>query len=219
MPYVSLSLLGGLLAWDGTSLGQTMMSRPIVAATLAGWVLGDATSGLVLGGVLELLYLSVVPVGGARFPEVGPAAVVGAATAAAAGWGPAIALGCLMALAWGQLGGASIVVLRRINDRLAPNPFAGPVDPTRVERAHLTAMCLDLVRGTVLTLVGILVGVHAVAPAVELWPLSWSATLALLLVVTAVPAGALLRSLGGARRRGVLFGLGALVGLAGGLFL
>jgi len=217
---VALCLLGGAVAVEGTSFGQFMASRPLVTATVAGWVLGDPVSGLILGAVLELLHLSVVPVGGARFPEVGPAAVVAVATAASAGWqGAGIALGCLMALIWGQLGGWSIVMLRRVNGRVAPDPTRGPVTPARAEWAHVAAMGIDLVRGTVLTGVGILVGVGAVAPAAESWPLGTEATVGLLLVAAAIPAGALLRTLGGARRRGLLFAIGAVMGLVGGLLL
>jgi len=217
---LTLCLLGGALAVEGTSFGQFMASRPLVAATVTGWVLGDPASGLILGAVLELLHLSVVPVGGARFPEVGPAAVVATATAAAGGWqGAGIALGCLMALAWGQLGGWSIVVLRRVNGRVAPDPFQGPVAPAMAEWSHVTAMGMDLVRGTVLTGMGILVGVGVVGPAAQSWPLGVDATVGLLLVAAALPAGVLLRTLGGARRRGFLFAVGAAAGLAGGLLL
>jgi mannose/fructose/N-acetylgalactosamine-specific phosphotransferase system component IIC len=216
---LSLSLLGGLVALEGTSLGQFMASRPIVAATAAGWVLGDPGSGLLLGGLLELLHLSVMPVGGARFPEVGPAAVVAAATSVAAGGAGGIALGCLMALAWGQLGGASIVVLRRVNGHMAPDPLSHAASPGGTELRHLTATALDLVRGTVLTAMGIFVGVRWVAPASAFWPLGQGATVGLVLVAAALPAGALLKTFGGVRRRGALFALGVLAGLAGSLLL
>jgi mannose/fructose/N-acetylgalactosamine-specific phosphotransferase system component IIC len=216
---LSLSLLGGLLALEGTSFGQFMASRPIVAATAAGWVLGDPGSGLLLGGMLELLHLSVMPVGGARFPELGPAAVVAVATAVAAGGGGGIALGCLMALAWGQLGGASIVLLRRVNGWIAPDPLTNPASPSGTEWRHLAATALDLARGTVLTVAGILVGVRVVAPVSAYWPLGRGATIGLVLVAAAMPAGALLRTFGGVRRRGVLFALGVLAGLVGSLLL
>lgn len=220
MTYVSLSILGGWLALDGTSVGQFMFSRPIVGATLAGWVLGDPMLGLTLGALLELLYLPVIPVGGVRFPEIGPAAVVATATARAAGAeAAAIALGCLIALVWSQVGGSSIVFLRKINMRLAPDPFMGPVSPGRLEWGHLSAIALDLLRGTAVTAVGILVGVKVVAPAGAFWPLDRNATLGLLYVAAAIPAGALLRSLGGVRRRGALCLAGAAVGLALGLIL
>ncbi|MED5200176.1 MAG: hypothetical protein VYB51_10255 [Gemmatimonadota bacterium] len=43
---MSLAILGGLLALDATSVGQFMISRPLVAGTLAGWWLGDPGVGL-----------------------------------------------------------------------------------------------------------------------------------------------------------------------------
>ncbi len=55
MNILLLSLLGGVLAVDGTSVGQFMVSRPLVAGVLAGWLLGDPMSGLWVGGILELL--------------------------------------------------------------------------------------------------------------------------------------------------------------------
>src|SRR5690606_39516372 len=71
-----LLLLGGWMAVDGTSVGQFMVSRPLVAASLAGWIVGDPAAGLTVGVILELFHLAVLPVGAARYPEGGPAAVV-----------------------------------------------------------------------------------------------------------------------------------------------
>ena len=76
---LSLALLGGLLALDATSVGQFMISRPLVAGTLAGWWLGDPAVGLEVGAILELFHLAGVPAGGSRVPESGPATVVAAA--------------------------------------------------------------------------------------------------------------------------------------------
>src|SRR5690606_15616708 len=73
---VWLLLLGGWMAVDGTSVGQIMVSRPLVAATLAGWVVGDPLAGLTAGVLLELFHLAVLPVGAARYPEGGPASVL-----------------------------------------------------------------------------------------------------------------------------------------------
>ena len=46
---VPLALLGSWAALDGTSIGQIMVSRPIVSATLAGWLVGDPATGLLVG--------------------------------------------------------------------------------------------------------------------------------------------------------------------------
>jgi len=61
-----LTLLGGLLALDGTSLGQFMISRPLVAGVLTGWMVGDPVLGLLIGGILEVYFISIFPVGGAE---------------------------------------------------------------------------------------------------------------------------------------------------------
>ena len=44
MDLVWLSLLGGWVATDSTSFAQFMVSRPLVAASLAGWIVGDPVS-------------------------------------------------------------------------------------------------------------------------------------------------------------------------------
>jgi len=69
MEILQVTLLGGLLALDGTSVGQFMLSRPLVAGGLVGWVLGDPALGFTIGAVLELYLLVSFPTGGSRFPE------------------------------------------------------------------------------------------------------------------------------------------------------
>lgn len=228
---VVLALLGGVLTLDGTSVGQFMLSRPLVAATLSGWVLGDPAAGFEIGVLLELYHLVVVPVGGARFPETAPAAVVGAATAflahgafdgatgsPAAGLGAgAIAFGVLLALLWGTIGGVSVTALRRLNARLACDPERGRITGARIVGVHLAGIGLDFGRGCGLVLTGVAVAVLGVETA-ALWPLERSATLGILLVGASVPLGMLLRSLGG-RRRMALFATGVLAGVLGVVFL
>lgn len=151
-----LSLLGGLLALDATSLGQFMLSRPLVAAGLAGIVAGNPAAGIATGLLLEALHLAVLPVGASRYPEAGPAAVA-AAGAFAGSTDSAVALmACVVfSMAWGWVGGRTVDVLRRANARFAV-PAPGPLDPARVERLHWRALLVDAARGTLLTLAGVL---------------------------------------------------------------
>ncbi len=209
---VALGVLGGLVALDGTALGQFMVSRPLVAATLAGALLGDATLGLAVGGVLELFYLSALPVGGARFPEGGPAAVVAAAAAVAAGGMPGLAAGVAVGMVWGTLGGHTVGWLRRLNARLAPDPSSPLLTPAAVGRVQFTCLVLDFVRGAFLASLGSLLGALLAGALHQHWPLDDGWTVGLLLVGAAVPLGALLRSFG-------LRPLLLLAGLAGGLLL
>lgn len=58
-----VSVLGGLIGLDRTALGQFMVSQPIVAASLTGWMLGDAVTGMIIGGILELIWVLDMPIG------------------------------------------------------------------------------------------------------------------------------------------------------------
>lgn len=214
-----LSLLGGLLTLDQTSLGQFMVARPLVSATVTGWALGDPATGLVVGAVLEVLFLPAFPVGGARFPEGGPAGVVGAAAAvagAAASAGAAIATGVAFGACWGLLAGWSVGGLRRLNERLVVAPRDGRVAPGRLVLGHLGALGADFLRGTVVTLMGLVVGAEVAPPAAAAWPVDAAGTVFLLGTATVLSAGGLLTAFGAwTRRRGLLVGgllLGALTG-------
>jgi len=66
-------LLGAVVALicglDRVAIFQIMVSRPIVAAPLAGLVLGDPLAGLQVGLLVELLWLARLPVGAAVPPD------------------------------------------------------------------------------------------------------------------------------------------------------
>ncbi len=78
-------LLGGISALDAAPVAQTLLSQPLVTATLLGWVWGDLRVALEVGIVLQILAASTLPVG-ARTPEdyaVGGVVGVGVALALA----------------------------------------------------------------------------------------------------------------------------------------
>src|SRR6478752_52168 len=74
-----IALLGGLLGLDVVSFPQAMISRPLVASTIAGALIGQPASGVLIGAALELIALETLPFGASRYPEWGSAAVVGGA--------------------------------------------------------------------------------------------------------------------------------------------
>ncbi len=206
-----LSALGGLLGLDGTSVGQFMFSRPLVAGALAGWLLGDVEIGLAVGAVLELYLLVSFPIGGARFPEGATATVVAVGTAVALGQAGAVPLGVALGLLWGQVGGTSITLLRRLNSRLVPGPDAA-VEPRTLAVVHLMAILLDFVRAALVTGTGLWLGRVVVAPMAEAWPLAREHSIALVTIGGVVSAGVLLNDLGGIRARRAWFLSGLLLG-------
>lgn len=61
---LQIALAGGVIGLDRLAFGQFMISQPIVAAPLIGWLLGDPHAGLQIGVVLELFWFRGLPVGG-----------------------------------------------------------------------------------------------------------------------------------------------------------
>src|SRR3712207_6854975 len=98
-----------------------MVSRPIVAATLSGAFVGEASSGLLMGVMLELIALDTLPLGASRYPEWGSASVVGGALFASHTAHPpgALVVALLGTLAAAWIGGWSMVKVRGRNARWA----------------------------------------------------------------------------------------------------
>lgn len=63
-PVLSASLVAGALALDNRSSLRLMISQPVCAGLLAGFVLGNPREGLLAGAVLQMLFLGMVPVRG-----------------------------------------------------------------------------------------------------------------------------------------------------------
>ncbi len=132
-----------------------MISRPIVAATLAGALIGQAPSGLLVGAALELIALETLPFGASRYPEWGSASVVGGAIFAAHPSHPAGAMtvSVVAALATTWLGGWTMVKLRQLNAVWAGRSREALEAGARgsVISLQLKGMTADLARGVLLT--------------------------------------------------------------------
>lgn len=57
--------------------GSTMNNRPIIVAPLVGLVLGDLTTGIMVGATLELIFLGAVPIGASNPPDITSGAIIG----------------------------------------------------------------------------------------------------------------------------------------------
>jgi PTS system mannose-specific IIC component len=75
-------LWGGVVAVERKAFLQAMISRPLVAATVMGTLLGDVLAGLYIGMLLELFYLGTANLG-ASLPENDTVSATGTAAAAA----------------------------------------------------------------------------------------------------------------------------------------
>lgn len=159
LQFVPMAVLGALLGLDVVSFPQAMLSRPIVAATLAGTLIGEAGHGLLIGVALEFFALESMPFGASRYPEWGSAAVVGGTLFSQLpdGTAGAMSLAVFAALVTAGVGGWSIVLLRRLNAHWARRQQA------RIARGsgsatlalQLGGLTADLLRGGLITGLGL----------------------------------------------------------------
>lgn len=211
-------LLGAVCGLDVVSFPQAMISRPIVASTLGGAMVGNAAGGLLVGAVLELIALETLPFGSSRYPEWGSAGVVGGAIMGltAANMAGSLPVAVLAALVTAYLSGSSMVVHRRLIARNAHrNKRALEAGSGRAVRSlQLQGLTMDLVRGAIVTLIAFAVLRPISGAVVAIWHSSAVYSPAVVLTLaTIVAASALYKIFHGIPKAAILFG----VGLVGGI--
>ena len=218
MDVLPVALLGALLGMDVVTFPQAMISRPIVAATLAGAFIGSATAGLTVGATLELLALGMLPFGASKYPEWGSASVVGGVLYASQVGDPpgALPASVLAALLTAVVSGWSMIKLRRFNAARAARERAaldaGSADA--IVGLQLFGLTGDFLRGGLVTLVAMLVSRPLVAAVAGMWQSNMTYSRAIVVTLAAaVAAGAvwkIFHAVPGAR---ILFLAGFAVGI------
>ena len=221
-------VLTGLFVWgivvalDLVSGPHALLSRPLVAGTVAGLIAGDLEAGLRVGMLLELFALDVLPVGASRYPDYGPATVAAVAVVAGLPWVERLGLAMLLALPLAFIGGLAMQWLRHANARAMQERVAAlaAADRRAIAALHYGGLLRDALRGAVLTGVGL-------AVALPLRRLELPPHVTTLLLAAAVGSGlaavvnGALRSTGrGARAKWLVagLGLGAVLAVASGVW-
>lgn len=221
-------LLIGLAAWAGadmTAAGQFMISQPLVAAWLAGLIVGQPALGLGVGILLQVVWGGVLPLGGTTFPFSGPAS---AAAGALAGWTAngapdawpiafpsAWDLGAVLgaALLAGEAGGRAVVFLRRRRSLAmgAVDAAAGRGAAAALFRLNARGAGEDALLGVVIAALGVLLG-RLLLLGAEARPALDGAWVAL--AVAGFGVGGSLRALGASRGAGALLAVSLLAAAA-----
>ena len=92
MEAILIALWAGIIGID-LYVGLTHIHRPVVSGLVVGLILGDVTTGLIVGGTLELIWMGMVPLAGAQPPNVVIGGVIGTAFGILSGQDPNVAVG------------------------------------------------------------------------------------------------------------------------------
>lgn len=206
----AVTLWGVIVAMDLATMPQGFLSRPLVAATVTGALVGRVELGLLVGAVLELYALDVMPVGASRYPDLGSAAVPATIAAVQAPLGMEVGLAGLIGLPLAVAGGWGLHLIRRrsavaISHRRA-RVAAG--DARAIWELQRGGLLRDAGRGLAIVLAGLaatwLVGRMPFGTSPHAWLPSAGVVAGGLAAAT---AGAMRRGGAGARRRWLGVGL------------
>ena len=192
---VLVLLWGAIAGLDLVSVPQGLLSRPLVAATVAGLLCGNAAGGLLAGMVLELYALDVLPIGASIYPDFSVAAVAGGVAGALVPTELAVGMAGLVGLPMASLGGWTLQRLRRRNavsvQRRLERVAAG--DARAIWELQRNGMLRDALRSVVLAAIGLTV-------AILVSRVPWAGRAHAALLSWAVLAGGITGALGGALR-------------------
>ena len=168
-----LIALGLWTALDQSACLQILVSQPLVASWMAGWIAGDPASGLAVGVLLQGVWSRSLPLGASPLPFLGPASVVGGALAACAP-GPRLALGPVLtvpeavplavalwtSVAVGEVGRPLLLRIYRHRGPLVAKALRAAEENgvSRVRIAHLLGMVPTSLLGVGLVATGLAVG-------------------------------------------------------------
>ncbi|SHJ95030.1 PTS system, mannose-specific IID component [Clostridium amylolyticum] len=108
-----LSIFIAILMVENYGYGYWMISRPVVGGAIVGLLMGDITTGLIVGGSVELMYMGILPIGGSVPPNAQIAGMLSTVFAITNGGNPEI--GIALALPIGMLAQILIMLAWNIN--------------------------------------------------------------------------------------------------------
>lgn len=155
-----------------------MVSRPVVAASVIGLLLGDLYVGMITGALIELIWIDRLPVGTVVPPNDTVSAVLISAAVILAGRSlgavskEVIALGIILLLPTALAGQIMDIWIIRGNDKIARAALktAADGDIDGVSRLHIRALMRTYLINTVFIFTALGIGVYALQTIYPLIP-------------------------------------------------
>ncbi|MDD7568608.1 MAG: PTS mannose/fructose/sorbose transporter subunit IIC [[Actinobacillus] rossii] len=155
----------------GSVLDERQTHRPLVACTLIGLVLGDLQSGIIVGGMLEMLALGWMNVGAAMAPDAALASVIAAILVIKGGQDKTTAIAVAIPVA--AAGQVLTIFVRTLTIFLQhkADDYAEQANFRGIELCHFTGLALQALRVAIPTFaVALVAGTDTVTNALNAIP-------------------------------------------------
>lgn len=164
-----IALWAGIIGID-LYVGLMHIHRPVVTGLVVGLILGDVTTGLMVGGTLELIWMGMVPLAGAQPPNVVIGGTIGVAFGIILGQDPKVAVGVAIPFAV-----AVQALITLLFTAFAPvmhkaDQFALDANYRGIERINYTGVGIHFVFNAVIAFLPIYFGAQKAGAAVEAVP-------------------------------------------------
>lgn len=160
---IVLIVLVACIAGVGSVLDEFQTHRPLIACTLIGLILGDMTTGIIIGGTLELIALGWMNIGAAQAPDTALASII--STIIVIAGGQSIGSGIALAIPLAAAGQVLTIFVRTLTigfqhgaDKMAAKgSFRG------IDFLHVSALGLQMLRVAIpALLVAVTVGTNTI---------------------------------------------------------
>ncbi|MBI5555883.1 MAG: PTS sugar transporter subunit IIC [Elusimicrobia bacterium] len=170
-----VSLVASIISLDVTACWQIMISRPIIIGPLIGWMCGDFAHGMIIGSILELIWINTLPLGASIPLDAAATTVVATATSIflkrwwSGSESTAMVLGICYAMPLGTLLKKMDIFVRRFSNRLVyyADKYAKEDNLFMIQTMVVLAILLIVLKYFLFYFISIYLGLyifHLVAP-------------------------------------------------------
>ncbi|MBC6309577.1 PTS mannose/fructose/sorbose transporter subunit IIC [Listeria sp. FSL L7-1582] len=143
---IVLVFLVACICGMGSILDEWQSHRPLIACTLTGLVLGDMTTGIIIGGSLEMIALGWMNIGAAVAPDTALASLI--STILVISGGQDISVGISLAIPLAAAGQVLTILVRTITVGFqhSADKMAETGNLRGIDMLHVTALLLQAMR-------------------------------------------------------------------------
>lgn len=150
--------------------GLTHIHRPIVTGPIVGLILGDMTTGLIVGSALELVFMGMVPLAGAQPPNVVIGGIIGTSVAILAKLDPQAAVGMAVPFAVAAQAGITLLFTAFSPVMHKADKYAEDTNTKGIDRINYLGMAILFVSYFICAFLPIYFGAEKAADIVAMIP-------------------------------------------------